>query len=205
VLRVRGSHQTAGTYTCTATSAAGSTAQSTVLYVHSQSAASVCLAGYCLHAGRCSVAVLVPGEHQPVCLCSQGYTGPRCQFKHRSTTVPGSVVMVVVVLAVVALTVASTCWLTQRLKQLELHMPPHPSSPARPSLAPRPPALPPAPPSSPPAILPAHISSSQSSGLSNGSVKVKHKCSFTYGSNSTGKCTFGNFLSSTRKAAQHCI
>jgi len=119
VLNVRGSSRTAGSYTCTASSLAGTDNLTTTLYVHGRSARSVCKAGYCLNEGTCAVAIIAPGEHQPVCSCSEGFKGARCQLKHVQTTIPSYIVVTIVCLSFAAVIVTSTWWITTRLRHLE--------------------------------------------------------------------------------------
>ena len=97
VLNIRGLPETAGLYTCTATSLAGGANITSTLYVHG-SVQAACGAAYCLNGGLCSVAMVAPGEHEAVCNCMTGYTGARCELKHVTGMMPGDMVIVILLI-----------------------------------------------------------------------------------------------------------
>ena len=118
VLNIRGLPETAGHYTCTATSLAGQSNVSSTLYVHG-TVHSACGAAYCLNGGACSVAVVAPGEHQVVCQCVAGYAGARCELKHVQGMLTSDVVIIFMLVLCLTVIVLLMLHISNRLKKIE--------------------------------------------------------------------------------------
>ena len=118
VLNIRGLPSTAGLYKCQAVSLAGSASLQVNLYVHG-TVSSVCQAGYCLNGATCSVVTLAPGELQPVCNCSQGYAGLRCQLKHVTTNLTLTALVITVASVTLITATILIIYFYKRLRKIE--------------------------------------------------------------------------------------
>ena len=118
MLNVRGLPSTAGVYSCEASSLAGTSKLELTLYVHG-TVSSVCQAGYCLNGASCSVVTLAPGELQPVCSCSQGYAGLRCQLKHVSSNLTLTAVIITLASVTLISVTIIIIYFYKRLQQIE--------------------------------------------------------------------------------------
>lgn len=118
VLNIRGLPETAGHYTCMATSLAGQANVSSTLYVHG-SVHAACGATYCLNGGACSVAVVAPGEHEVVCQCVAGYAGARCELKHVTGMLTSDMVIIIMLILCLTAIVLLMLHVGKRLKKIE--------------------------------------------------------------------------------------
>ena len=118
VLNVRGLASTAGLYRCRAVSLAGEASLQVSLYVHG-TVSSVCQAGYCLNGGSCSVVTITPGELQPVCNCSQGYAGLRCELKHVTTHFTLTAIIITIASLTLIIAAIVIIYFYKRLRKIE--------------------------------------------------------------------------------------
>jgi len=121
VLNIRGLAETAGVYTCVASSASGQDSCNTTLYVHGD-VHSVCGAGYCLNSGTCAVVTVAPGELQPVCQCNVGYAGHRCELKHVNGSLSLNSVIISIGAVIIVLLILMMVFMGNKLRRMEIIM-----------------------------------------------------------------------------------